>query len=297
MQTILGVAPDDQLPDVDRRLGQPDRPANVLHSTGRRSTSQLLGCPRVAGHRRIRSARDRARIRPLHRIQLLARRQHRRRARPRRQARHPRVAFGEGFGYAFAAIVLNDPVARDSSSTTAARPGSRAASTSRQSADDPASDRRNYGCWCSESSVWSILWDLYDTRRRRATTPSRWDSSRSGTCSPARRRPRRRSPRIFSFITALKAANTGAAPPPSTRWWPRRTSPAPTWMHSAPPRRTSPTGVPTQRGAAGVHHRDRGRRSGRRAHRRRRRASYNKLGNHRFLRFTLPDSRHRDHHA
>jgi hypothetical protein len=26
----------------------------------------------------------------------------------------PRVAFGEGFGYAFAAIVLNDPVARDS---------------------------------------------------------------------------------------------------------------------------------------------------------------------------------------
>ena len=32
----------------------------------------------------------------------------------------PRVAFGEGFGYAFAAIVLNDPVARDSVRLTTA---------------------------------------------------------------------------------------------------------------------------------------------------------------------------------
>jgi hypothetical protein len=82
----------------------------------------------------------------------------------------PRVAFGEGFGYAFAAIVLNDPIARDSFTDPAmTRCGQRLCSGSFNVETNPprtsagASPATNFGCWCSESSVWSILWDLHDT--------------------------------------------------------------------------------------------------------------------------------------
>lgn len=65
----------------------------------------------------------------------------------------PRVAFGEGFGYAFAAIVMNDPVVRDALG----------AGQSRElyfnlESDDPTAEG-----WYSESSVWEIIWDLYDS--------------------------------------------------------------------------------------------------------------------------------------
>ena len=57
--------------------------------------SQRHGSHRAVGridrrHRRVRPARHRARIRPLHRGEFFACRQHRRRPRYRRQARHPR---------------------------------------------------------------------------------------------------------------------------------------------------------------------------------------------------------------
>ncbi|MDQ2641895.1 MAG: hypothetical protein M3Y79_15100, partial [Pseudomonadota bacterium] len=68
-----------------------------------------------------------------------------------------RVAFGEGFGYAFAAIVLNDPDARDSFVSG----GTQAAGRFVVETDPPAGGS-GAGCWCSETSVWSILWDLYD---------------------------------------------------------------------------------------------------------------------------------------
>ena len=62
-------------------------------------------------HGRVRPARHRARVRPLHRVQLLARRQHRRRARSWRQARRPR-GLRRRLRLRLRAIVLNDPVAR-----------------------------------------------------------------------------------------------------------------------------------------------------------------------------------------
>lgn len=66
----------------------------------------------------------------------------------------PRVAFGEGFGYAFAGMVLNDPIARDGFVSN----GTQVSSTFNMEANPGPGQ----GCWCSESSVWSILWDIYD---------------------------------------------------------------------------------------------------------------------------------------
>ncbi len=75
----------------------------------------------------------------------------------------PRVAFGEGFGYAFAAIVLNDPVARDSFVQGGGQvSGSFNVETNPSTTPGGATPAGNFGCWCSESSVWSILWDLND---------------------------------------------------------------------------------------------------------------------------------------
>jgi hypothetical protein len=77
-----------------------------------------------------------------------------------------RVAFGEGFGYAFAAIALNDPVARDSFVDAQCAPSNQCSSTfnveTNPVTNGPGTPAGNFGCWCSESSVWSILWDLAD---------------------------------------------------------------------------------------------------------------------------------------
>ncbi len=65
-----------------------------------------------------------------------------------------RVAFGEGFGYAFAAIVLGDPQAKDS--------GVFAGSQDLLSSFNVESNSVLNAGWFSEASVWSIVWDLYD---------------------------------------------------------------------------------------------------------------------------------------
>jgi hypothetical protein len=69
-----------------------------------------------------------------------------------------RVAFGEGFGYGFAAIVLDNTDSRDSAVT----PGGVQFASRFVVEDNPTSGPGGSGCWCSESSVWSLLWDLYD---------------------------------------------------------------------------------------------------------------------------------------
>jgi hypothetical protein len=122
----------------------------------------------------------------------------------------PRVAFGEGFGYAFAAIVLNDPVARDSYfDGTSQRSGSFNVEQNPPTSPVGASNN-NYGCWCSESSVWSILWDVYDNVADANDTVALgftpiWNVLTSSQRStPA-------FTTIFSFITALKAQNSTSA--------------------------------------------------------------------------------------
>ena len=125
-----------------------------------------------------------------------------------------RVAFGEGFGYAFAGIVLKDPVARDSFVSTSCVPTNQCSSTfnieTNPPTNPPGSPSGNFGCWCSESSVWSILWDLYDGNADSNDTVALgfqplWNvliGEQSTT--PA-------MTSIFSFISALKTAQPSRA--------------------------------------------------------------------------------------
>jgi hypothetical protein len=113
-----------------------------------------------------------------------------------------RVAFGEGFGYAFAGIVLNDPVARDGFVS-----GGVQVASGFNMETNPAGSA---GCWCSEPSVFSILWDLYDNVSDGSDSISLgfgpiWDV----LTNAQRNTPSVTS--IFSFITALKAAQPSSA--------------------------------------------------------------------------------------
>ena len=120
----------------------------------------------------------------------------------------PRVAFGEGFGYAFAAIVLNDPIARDSS-----RQGGTLSSGTFNLETNPtttpagASPSGNFGCWCSESSVWAILWDLYDNANDGADTVSLGFAPLWSVLTGEQRTTPAYTT-IFSFLTALKTGRS-----------------------------------------------------------------------------------------
>lgn len=127
-----------------------------------------------------------------------------------------RVAFGEGFGYAFAAIVLNDRVVLDSFFNGFQH----TAGGFDVEINPPIGGSDGPGCWCSESSVWSILWDLYDGA---AGVP---DLDADGIAigfapiwevmtGPQRTTPALTS--IFSFITALKVAQPAVAAQINTR--------------------------------------------------------------------------------
>ena len=64
-----------------------------------------------------------------------------------------RVAMGEGFGYAFAGIMMQDPNARDSSG---------AGQSTGFNIDVEENNTTNPG-WFSEASVQSIIYDIYDS--------------------------------------------------------------------------------------------------------------------------------------
>lgn len=115
----------------------------------------------------------------------------------------PRVAFGEGFGYAFAAIVLNDPLARDSFVNTSGQSASSGFSVE-------ANPTGTSGCWCSESSVFSILYDLFDDDADANDTVALgfqpiWNVlTNSQRTTPA-------FTTIFSFIAAIKSDQPASA--------------------------------------------------------------------------------------
>jgi hypothetical protein len=129
-----------------------------------------------------------------------------------------RTAFGEGFGYAFGAIVLNDPDTRDTFvDEVPANSGNFVGRTSRfnvetnPSTTAPGTPAGNYGCWCSESSVWSILWDVYDAAADANDAVALGFTPIWNVLIGAQKNtPAVTS--IFSFITALKAANLTVAP-------------------------------------------------------------------------------------
>jgi hypothetical protein len=112
-----------------------------------------------------------------------------------------RLAFGEGFGYAFAAMVLDDPFARDSFVDN----GTQVSGGFNIEDNPPAGSNDPHGCWCSESSVWAILYDIFDDTQDPGDTVALgfqpiWDVLVGAQAdTPA-------FTSIFSFITALKTA-------------------------------------------------------------------------------------------
>lgn len=111
-----------------------------------------------------------------------------------------RVAFGEGFGYAFAAMVLDNPNARDSFVDNGTL-----MSGGFNIEDNPPAPNDPNGCWCSESSVWAILYDIFDVDQDSGDTVALgFEPIWNVLVGEQADTPAFTS--IFTFITALKAA-------------------------------------------------------------------------------------------
>ena len=207
----------------------------------------------------------------------------------------PRVAFGEGFGYAFAAIVLNDPVARDTSSTTAAVP-ERSMLEHLQHRDQSAASGDQRRLRLLVQRVVGVVDPLGHLRRKRRYQryASRWASQpiwnvlineqrtrpRSRPSSASSRRSRRRSPASAAAIDTLVAAqNITAAGHRCLRRHRNAFSDA---SRTSASRRCRST--PRSRSAGPVIVR-----------RSTTPGTYNKLGNHRFIRFMGAGGNRDDH--
>ena len=119
----------------------------------------LLRRRRQSGHRRIRPARHRARVRALSRASLLALRQHRRSARAHGPARHAaRVRRGVG------QRVRGDGHGRNRLRRQRTAPARRTLSAS-TSSRRPSRINPNPG-WFNEESLQSLIFDLYDNGAR-----------------------------------------------------------------------------------------------------------------------------------
>jgi PKD domain len=116
-----------------------------------------------------------------------------------------RTAFGEGFGYAFGAIVLNDPVTRD----TFVNNGTQLTSTFNVQ-DNPPAPGDPTGCWCSESSVWSILWDEFDSDAESGDSVALGFQPMWNVLIGSEKTTHAFTS-IFSFTDALKRANPGSS--------------------------------------------------------------------------------------
>ena len=112
----------------------------------------------------------------------------------------PRVAFSEGFGYAFAAIVLNDPLIRDAGGANQAS----------ELFFNIETDSTTAEGWYSEGSVQEILWDLYDTTNEGSDTLSLGLAPLWAVLTGEQRNTDSLTT-IFQFIGSLKAQNAGSA--------------------------------------------------------------------------------------
>ena len=198
-----------------------------------------------------------------------------------------RIAFGEGFGYAFGAMVLNEPVSRDTFVDNGVQFSSTFNVETNPSMTPPGSPPDNYGCWCSESSVWSILWDLYDPAAdANDTLALGFTPLWSVLTGQQRNTPAFTS--IFSFISALKTARPADAAAIDTLLAAQNIGSVADafgtgethFPENVPSAAALPVYTPVTVGGAPVVFRtvdDAGR--------------YNALGNHRFLRFTLASAR------
>nr|MBP7614949.1 hypothetical protein [Steroidobacteraceae bacterium] len=113
----------------------------------------------------------------------------------------PRVAFGEGFGYAFAAMALNDPVMRDAF-------GNQQGQTARFSVDTSNAQRRG---WFNESSAQELLWDFFDPAGE-ANDNVALGFAPLWAVLTAEQRTTAAFTTLFSFVTKLKERAPGMQP-------------------------------------------------------------------------------------
>ena len=113
----------------------------------------------------------------------------------------PRVAFGEGFGYAFAAMALNDPVMRDAF-------GNQQGQTARFSVDASNAQRRG---WFNESSAQELLWDFFDPAGE-ANDNVALGFAPLWAVLTAEQRTTAAFTTLFSFVTKLKERAPGMQP-------------------------------------------------------------------------------------
>lgn len=113
----------------------------------------------------------------------------------------PRVAFGEGFGYAFAAMALNDPVMRDAF-------GNQQGQTARFSVDASNAQRRG---WFNESSAQELLWDFFDPAGE-ANDNVALGFAPLWAVLTAEQRTTAAFTTLFSFVTKLKERAPGVQP-------------------------------------------------------------------------------------
>ncbi|HEY8508265.1 MAG TPA: hypothetical protein VIL32_07915, partial [Steroidobacteraceae bacterium] len=111
-----------------------------------------------------------------------------------------RVAFGEGFAYAFAAIVLNDPLVRDAAGLDMRSEGR--FSVEQNSTTNPG--------WFSEASVQELLWDLFDDAAEPEDNVALGFASLWSVLTGAQRTTEAMTS-IFPFITALKSEQPAMA--------------------------------------------------------------------------------------
>ena len=112
-----------------------------------------------------------------------------------------RVAFGEGWANAFAGMVLNSPVYRDSYS-----------GVTRDFSFDLEQDNTNYadGGWFSEASVGEILWDLFDSTNEPGDSVALGFALLFGVMTSDQRTTDALTS-IFTFLTALRADVPGSS--------------------------------------------------------------------------------------
>jgi len=122
----------------------------------------------------------------------------------------PRIAFSEGFATAFGAMALNDPLYRDSfvNAGVHVAGGFNIENNPGTTVPNPPDA---VGCWCSESSVFAILWDLADNNADANDNVALGLAPMWSVMIGAQRvTPAVTS--IFSFIEALKTAQPAFAP-------------------------------------------------------------------------------------
>lgn len=113
----------------------------------------------------------------------------------------PRVAFGEGFGYAFAAVALDDPVMRDAF-------GNQQGQTARFSVDTSTAQRRG---WFNESSAQELLWDFFDPAGETNDNIALGFGPLWAVLT-AEQRTTAAFTTLFSFVTKLKERTPGMQP-------------------------------------------------------------------------------------